>query len=54
MKNLCNLPEAAEIQNSLNKRLDEMLRQRNDHFLSGHEYMKKWDYTFDPGDLPGT
>ena len=45
MKNLVDDPEHAVIRNKLDSMLTKMLKNRNDQFLTGHEYIKLWDYT---------
>jgi len=52
LRNLCNRPEYARVQQRLNERLDEKLRATNDAFLPGPEYMKMWDYDWDGSDTP--
>ena len=50
LRNLCNNPEYAQIQKDLEKMLAAKLKETNDEFLSGPEYMAKWNYTWDGSD----
>jgi arylsulfatase A-like enzyme len=50
--NLVNKVEYSAIQKELEKTLETELVKRNDQFLPGPEYMKKWDYNWDPDDSP--
>ena len=51
--NLCDKPEYAELQKRLDLKLQEKLRQTNDKFLPGEEYIKKWGYKVDAtGTMP--
>jgi len=52
LNNLCNNPEFAQIQQKLDFILKKKLQERNDEFLPGPEYMKKWDYDWDKNDGP--
>lgn len=47
MRNLCGLPEAAEVQARLDRRLEEKLREVGDEFLPAEEYIGRWDYLVD-------
>jgi arylsulfatase A-like enzyme len=47
LKNLCNNPDYSELQSNLDKLLDEILKETNDEFLPGEEYVKKWGYDVD-------
>ncbi len=50
LKNLCNSPKYAQIQQDLEKILSRKLKETNDQFLSGPEYMAKWNYQWDGND----
>lgn len=50
MNNLVNLDEYIYIQSELEKQLQQLLKERNDKFLAGSEYMKMWDYEWDRND----
>jgi len=52
LKNLCNNPNYAEIQQILEKILSRKLEETNDKFLPGTQYMKMWDYDWDGEDAP--
>jgi len=45
LDNLCNKPEHAGLQKELERLLSQKLKQTNDEFLSGWDYIKKWGYT---------
>jgi len=45
LDNLCNKPEHAGLQKELERLLSRKLKQTNDEFLSGWDYIKKWGYT---------
>jgi len=47
LTNLVGKPEAAEVQAHLASELKKLLAQRNDQFLSGWDYTKKWGYAVD-------
>jgi len=47
LNNLCNRPEHSELQKKLEAVLSRKLKQTNDEFLSGWEYIKKWGCTVD-------
>jgi len=47
LDNLCNKPEHAALQASLEALLARRLKQTNDEFLSGADYIKKWGYEVD-------
>jgi hypothetical protein len=47
MNNLCNKPEYARVQKQMEAILARKLKETNDQFLSGPEYIKKWGYTVD-------
>ncbi|MHC4116251.1 MAG: sulfatase family protein [Planctomycetota bacterium] len=49
-RNLCNNPEYAQIQQDLEKMLAQKLKETNDKFLSGPEYMAMWNYKWDGSD----
>lgn len=50
--NLCNNPEHAQTQQELDKMLSARLKETNDEFLPGAEYMAKWKYQWDGKDAP--
>jgi arylsulfatase A-like enzyme len=50
LRNLCNNPEYAKIQDDLEKMLARKLKETNDKFLPGPEYMAMWNYTWDGSD----
>lgn len=50
LKNLCNDPEYAKIQQELEKILSRKLKETKDQFLPGPEYMAKWNYQWDGND----
>ena len=53
LDNLCNKPEHAESQKRLDDILMQKLKDTNDKFLPGQEYIKKWSYEVDEtGTLP--
>lgn len=53
MKNLVKSPESKTLLERLDKRLSEKLKERNDEFLPGDEYIKKWGYEVDAsGTIP--
>lgn len=47
LNNLVNKKQYVEIQKKLDKELMEMLKERNDKFLPGEKYIKKWGYSVD-------
>ena len=47
LNNLCNKPEYSELQKKMEAVLSKKLKQTNDEFLPGAEYIKKWDYIVD-------
>ena len=47
MDNLVGKPENKDLQASLDNRLNKVLHERNDEFLPGMEYVKKWGYVVD-------
>jgi len=47
LNNLCNKPEHAAVQASLEALLAKRLKETNDEFLSGWDYVKKWGYDVD-------
>jgi arylsulfatase A-like enzyme len=53
MENLCNCPQHKDLQADLDAALDRKLRQANDEFLSGWDYIRKWGYVTDAdGTIP--
>ncbi|MHC4308931.1 MAG: sulfatase family protein [Planctomycetota bacterium] len=44
INNLCNKPEHSELQKKMEVVLSKKLKQTNDEFLPGAEYIKKWGY----------
>ncbi|MHC4085753.1 MAG: sulfatase family protein [Planctomycetota bacterium] len=44
LNNLCNKPEHSELQKKMEAVLSKKLKQTNDEFLPGPEYIKKWGY----------
>ncbi|MHC4656270.1 MAG: sulfatase/phosphatase domain-containing protein, partial [Planctomycetota bacterium] len=44
LNNLCNKPEHSELQKKMEAVLSKKLKQTNDEFLPGAEYIKKWGY----------
>jgi arylsulfatase A-like enzyme len=50
MNNLIGLDEYIFIQSDLENQLDQLLIKTNDKFLTGAEYMKMWNYTWDRND----
>jgi arylsulfatase A-like enzyme len=47
LNNLCNKPGHNELQKELEALLSQKLRQTNDEFLPGSEYINKWGYIVD-------
>ena len=47
LKNLCNDPRYAEVRQELEKILSRKLKETNDKFLPGPEYMAMWNYKWD-------
>ena len=45
MQNLVDEPSAKKIKSKLDDLLTKLLTQKNDEFLPGEEYIKKWGYT---------
>jgi arylsulfatase A-like enzyme len=52
LKNLCNEPAYTKVQQELEKILFRKLKETNDKFLPGSEYMAKWNYQWDGNDAP--
>ncbi|WP_282055844.1 sulfatase family protein [Maribacter luteus] len=50
LENLVNKEEYKAVQKDLGQKLQKMLDKRGDKFLSGNEYMKAWNYTWDGSD----
>jgi arylsulfatase A-like enzyme len=53
LNNLCKDPSYAKIQQELEKILSRKLKETNDKFLPGPEYMARWNYSWDGSDAPG-
>ena len=47
LNNLCNKSEHSELQKKMESILSQKLKQTNDDFLPGAEYIKKWGYVVD-------
>ncbi len=47
LNNLCDKPEYAALQASLDALLSRRLKETNDDFLSGWDYIRKWGYEVD-------
>lgn len=47
LNNLCNKDKYGKLQEKLEELLSQKLKQTNDEFLPGPEYIKKWNYTVD-------
>ena len=47
LNNLCNKPEHAALQASMDALLAKKLKETSDEFLSGQDYIKKWGYEVD-------
>ncbi|HUW19949.1 MAG TPA: sulfatase [Sedimentisphaerales bacterium] len=47
LNNLCNKPEYSELRKELEGLLSQKLRQTNDEFLSGWDYINRWNYIVD-------
>ncbi len=52
LTNLCDNPQYAQIRQELENALAQKLKDRNDEFLPGPEYMAKWKYGWDGRDAP--
>jgi arylsulfatase A-like enzyme len=53
LDNRVNKPQYAELQKKLDDILSQKLKETNDEFLPGDEYIKKWGYTVDQtGSIP--
>jgi len=52
MENLCNDRKYAQIRQKLEKMLSRKLKETNDKFLPGSEYMAMWNYKWDGTDGP--
>jgi arylsulfatase A-like enzyme len=44
LSNLCNTPQASEVQSRLDDKLTELLRRQNDRFEPGEALLAKWNY----------
>jgi arylsulfatase A-like enzyme len=54
-RNLCNMPEHAEVQAQLEARLARLLEETRDEFLPAEHYLRKWGYeTDETGAVPYT
>jgi hypothetical protein len=51
LNNLCNDARYDTLRTEFDAMLIQKLRETNDQFLSGREYMAKWGYEFDANDL---
>jgi len=47
LNNLCSKPEHGELQKKMEAVLSQKLKQTNDRFLPGPEYIRKWNYIVD-------
>jgi arylsulfatase A-like enzyme len=47
LRNLCNGPAYAGVQEELDKVLDRKLKETHDDFRSGWDYIKQWNYEVD-------
>jgi len=47
LNNLCNKPAHSKLQEKLESVLSQKLKETNDEFLPGSEYIKKWRYVVD-------
>ncbi|MFB0524882.1 MAG: sulfatase, partial [Phycisphaerae bacterium] len=55
LNNLCDKPRFSKLQKRLESILSEKLKETNDDFLPGAEYIKKWGYVVDEsGTVPYT
>ena len=55
LENLCHRPEYAALRNELEGQLQHRLRETNDEFRPGREYIEKWGYKTDRrGTVPYT
>lgn len=55
LNNLCNKPQYTKLQKKLEGILSKRLKETNDEFLPGTEYIKKWGYAVDEsGTVPYT
>jgi len=52
LRNLCGHPDYVKIQKDLEKKLSQKLKETNDKFLPGPEYMALWNYQWDGNDGP--
>jgi arylsulfatase A-like enzyme len=52
LENLCNNPKYAQIRQELDKILSRKLKETDDEFLPGPEYMAMWNYQWDGKDAP--
>jgi len=51
--NLCNKPKHAKLQKKLEGLLSQKLKETNDEFLPGPDYIKKWGYKVHPSGTVG-
>jgi arylsulfatase A-like enzyme len=52
LTNLCDNPKYTSVRQKLEKILSRKLKETNDEFLPGPEYMAKWNYQWDGNDSP--
>lgn len=52
LRNLCGHPDYKDVQQKLEKILSRKLKETNDKFLTGPEYMALWNYEWDKNDGP--
>jgi hypothetical protein len=47
LNNFCDKPKYSKLQKGLDDILSEKLKETNDEFLPGQEYIKRWGYVVD-------
>lgn len=47
LDNICNNPRYSKLQKKLEKLLSRKLKQTNDEFMPGWDYIRKWGYVVD-------
>jgi arylsulfatase A-like enzyme len=52
LENLCENSEYSEVRQEMEKILSRKLKETNDEFLPGTEYMARWNYQWDGDDSP--